>query len=196
MCPSFGSREIPELWADGTASACSNRMSCGTQSGRRFRVENIGAALLRRRGPLPAPVGRPRRAPARCRRSQRRRVDPGRRGPALHDAACPIRLNPQPGSDAPLLRGMKWRKSNFTRLSAGGRWMRTFGTGRGSIFSRPPRNPASKPAGNQNRILTIDKSRFTVHRARLAPAMISTPGHRASRRRQRGALPAWPLFGF
>jgi hypothetical protein len=26
------------------------------------------------------------------------------------------------------------------------------------------------------------------------PAMISTPGQRASRRRQRGALPAWSLF--
>jgi hypothetical protein len=43
----------------------------------------------------------------------------------------------------------------------------------------------------QNRILTIDKRRFTVRRARLASAMISTPGQRASRRRQRGALPAW-----
>jgi hypothetical protein len=43
--------------------------------------------------------------------------------------------------------------------------------------------------------LTIEKGRFTLRRARLAPAMISTPGHRASRRRQRGALPAWSLFG-
>jgi len=43
--------------------------------------------------------------------------------------------------------------------------------------------------------LTIDKGRFTVRRARLAPAMISTPGHWASRRRQCGALPAWSLFG-
>jgi hypothetical protein len=33
-----------------------------------------------------------------------------------------------------------------------------------------------------------------VRRARLAPAMISTPGHRASRRRQREALPAWRDF--
>jgi hypothetical protein len=30
--------------------------------------------------------------------------------------------------------------------------------------------------------------------SRLAPAMISTPGHRASRRRRSGALPAWSLF--
>ena len=51
-----------------------------------------------------------------------------------------------------------------------------------------------RPDG-QNRILTIDKGRFTLRRARLAPAMISTPGHRASRRRQRGVLPAWSLFG-
>src|SRR6516164_3493145 len=38
---------------------------------------------------------------------------------------------------------------------------------------------------------TADNGRFTVGRARLAPAMISTTGHRASRRRQREALPAW-----
>jgi hypothetical protein len=50
--------------------------------------------------------------------------------------------------------------------------------------------------GGQSRILTIDKGRFTVRRARLAPAMISTPGHRASRRRQRGALPAWSRDAF
>jgi hypothetical protein len=30
-----------------------------------------------------------------------------------------------------------------------------------------------------------------VRRAKLAPAMISMPGHRGPRRRQRGALPAW-----
>jgi hypothetical protein len=40
-------------------------------------------------------------------------------------------------------------------------------------------------------VLTTDNGRFTVGRARLAPAMISTPGHRASRRRQREALPTW-----
>src|SRR5215471_9846997 len=53
-----------------------------------------------------------------------------------------------------------------------------------------------EPVGRQSRILTIDKGRFTVRRARLAPAMISTPGHRASRRRQRGALPAWSRDAF
>jgi hypothetical protein len=40
-------------------------------------------------------------------------------------------------------------------------------------------------------VLTTDNGRFTVGRARLAPAMISTPGHQASRRRPREALPAW-----
>src|SRR5262249_50546970 len=40
-------------------------------------------------------------------------------------------------------------------------------------------------------VLTTDNGRFTVGRARLAPAMISTPGPRASLRRQREALPAW-----
>ena len=45
----------------------------------------------------------------------------------------------------------------------------------------------------QDRALTTDSGRFNVPRARLAPAMISTPGHWASRRRQRGALPAWSL---
>jgi hypothetical protein len=65
-----------------------------------------------------------------------------------------------------------------------------------SIFSRPPRNPATtNRPGSQNRILTIDKGRFTVRRARLAPAVISTPGYWASRRRLREALPAWSLFG-
>src|SRR5271163_1890624 len=46
---------------------------------------------------------------------------------------------------------------------------------------------------NWNPTLTTDPARFNVPRARLAPAMISTPGHWASRRRQRGALPAWSL---
>jgi hypothetical protein len=65
-----------------------------------------------------------------------------------------------------------------------------------TAFSRPPRNPATtNRPGRPNRVLTIDKGRFTVRPARLAPAMISTPGHWASRRRQCGALPAWSLFG-
>ena len=51
-----------------------------------------------------------------------------------------------------------------------------------------------KGPGSHSRVLTTDNGRFTVRRARLAPAMISTPGHRASRRRQREALPAWRDF--
>jgi hypothetical protein len=52
---------------------------------------------------------------------------------------------------------------------------------------------ARKRRENQDRALTTNSGRFNVARARLAPAMISTPGHWASRRRQRGALPAWSL---
>jgi hypothetical protein len=48
-----------------------------------------------------------------------------------------------------------------------------------------------KLAREQRPVLTTDNGGFTVGQARLAPAMISTPGHRASRRRQREALPAW-----
>src|SRR5467141_5199437 len=59
---------------------------------------------------------------------------------------------------------------------------------RDSIFSRTAAEPGERNRpGSPSWILTIDKGRFTVRRARLAPAMISTPGHRASRGRQRGA---------
>jgi hypothetical protein len=52
---------------------------------------------------------------------------------------------------------------------------------RGQHFSETPRNPArTNRPGSENRILTIDKGKFTMRRARLAPAMISTPGHWAS----------------
>ena len=63
------------------------------------------------------------------------------------------------------------------------------------FFETAPESGDDKPARYPVPVLTIDKGRFTLRRARLAPAMISTPGHRASRRRQRGALPAWSLFG-
>jgi hypothetical protein len=55
--------------------------------------------------------------------------------------------------------------------------------------------PASRP-GSQSRILTTDNAKVIVRRARLAPAMISTPGHRVSRRRQREAPPAWRDFSW
>jgi hypothetical protein len=53
--------------------------------------------------------------------------------------------------------------------------------------------PASRP-GSQSRILTSDNAKVIVRRARLAPAMISTPGYRVSRRCQREAPPAWRDF--
>ena len=63
---------------------------------------------------------------------------------------------------------------------------------RGMSFEEAEIGPR-KRRENQDRALTTDSGRFNVPRARLAPAMISTPGHRTSRRRQRGALPAWSL---
>ena len=57
-------------------------------------------------------------------------------------------------------------------------------------------SPTPGMPGSQSRILRIDKGRFTVRRVRLAPEMISTPGHRASRRRQRGALSVWSQDAF
>ena len=56
-----------------------------------------------------------------------------------------------------------------TRLAAGGGRIRTPGPPVETAFSRPPRNPAttSRP-GRPNRVLTIDKGRFTVRPARLA----------------------------
>jgi hypothetical protein len=74
----------------------------------------------------------------------------------------------------------RWREMDFELF---GSWSRD----RQTVTGEPVRQPEP--------VLTIGKRRFTVRRARLAPAMISTPGHRASRRRQRGALPAWSLFG-
>ena len=60
-------------------------------------------------------------------------------------------------------------------LAAGGRRIRTLSPPVETAFSRPPRNPATtNRPGRPNRVLTIDKGRFTVRRARLAPAMIST----------------------
>ena len=72
----------------------------------------------------------------------------------------------------------------------------TFGSGPSSelVSIPPPSLETQKRPGSQSRILTTDSARFTVHRARLAPAMISMPGHRVSRRRQREALPAWRAF--
>jgi hypothetical protein len=64
-------------------------------------------------------------------------------------------------------------------------WFRISGKRFFYIASEPQTGREPQP------VLTTDNGRFTVGRARLAPAMISTPGHRASRRRQHEALPAW-----
>ena len=67
--------------------------------------------------------------------------------------------------------------------------------GRAQHFLTPPRDAATtNRPGSQNRVFTIAKGRFTVRRASLSLAMISRPGRRASRRRQRGALPANNAF--
>jgi len=57
-----------------------------------------------------------------------------------------------------------------------------------------PRSAATKRPGSPEPILTIDPCRFNVRSAKLAPAMISTPGHRTSKWRQRGVPPAWSLL--
>jgi len=44
------------------------------------------------------------------------------------------------------------------------------------------RNRREKTAGKPDRALTTEPGRFNVRRARLAPAMISTPGHWASQK--------------
>jgi hypothetical protein len=51
-----------------------------------------------------------------------------------------------------------------------------------------------KGPGSSSGVLPTDNVRFTVRRARLAPAMISTPGHRASRGRQRGPCQLGVIF--
>ena len=54
----------------------------------------------------------------------------------------------------------RWRETDSNPRSPGG----------DSIFARPPRSPATtNRPGSQNGILTIDKGRFTMRRARLAP---------------------------
>jgi hypothetical protein len=113
-------------------------------------------------------------------------------------AVRPILQAAQPGLEGRAIRNCQQRGNEVrTGLPAGGSRIRTLGPASSTTLFRDPRNPAATTnwPGSQNRILTIDKGRFTVRRARLAPEMISTPGHRASRRRQRGALPAWSLLG-
>jgi hypothetical protein len=80
----------------------------------------------------------------------------------------------------------RWRKTNSNFR---------FRTSREHLLYALDAGPASRP-GSQSRILTTDNAKVIVRRARLAPAMISTPGHRVSRRRQREAPPAWRDFSW
>ena len=79
---------------------------------------------------------------------------------------------------------LRWRKTNSDFR---------FRTSREHFLYALEPGPASRP-GSQSRILTTNNAKVIVRRARLAPAMISTPGHRISRRRQREAPPAWRDF--
>jgi len=61
--------------------------------------------------------------------------------------------------------------------------------------SRASRGQNSEPgmAYLVHRLLTIRQGRLTLHRARLVPVMISTPGHRVLSRRHCRAPPTWFL---
>ena len=72
------------------------------------------------------------------------------------------------------------RGSRLCRLHAGGERIRTSVPYTDSIFRHRPGHGDGKPARQPEPVLTIGKRRFSVRRARLAPAMISTPGHRSS----------------
>jgi hypothetical protein len=72
------------------------------------------------------------------------------------------------------------RGSRLCRLHAGGGRIRTSVPYTDSIFRHRPGHGDGKPARQPEPVLTIGKRRFSVRRARLAPAMISTPGHRSS----------------
>jgi hypothetical protein len=73
----------------------------------------------------------------------------------------------------------RWRKPDSNL------WFRISGKRFFYIASEPQTGREPQP------VLTTDNGRFTVGRARLAPAMISTPLSPSPRRRQREALPAW-----
>ena len=84
-----------------------------------------------------------------------------------------------PSSDASAKTGMGRCAWCWSTLSALGHFVEGMPFEEAEIGAR-------KRRGNQDRALTTDSGGFNVPRARLAPAMISTPGHWASRRRQRG----------
>ena len=65
---------------------------------------------------------------------------------------------------------MGWHAWCWSTLSALGHFVEGMPFGEAEIGAR-------KRRGNQDRALTTDSGRFNVPRARLAPAMKSTPGH-------------------
>ena len=75
---------------------------------------------------------------------------------------------PSPKSSSERTR--RWRKTDSNL------WFRISGKRFFYTASEPQTGREPQP------VLTTDNGRFTVGRARLAPAMITTPGHRASRR--------------
>jgi len=79
----------------------------------------------------------------------------------------------------------------FARLPAGGRRIRTFGSGTSREHFLYALEPGPARLWSQSRILTGDNAKIIVRRAGLATAMISTPSHRVSGRRQREASAAW-----
>jgi hypothetical protein len=88
------------------------------------------------------------------------------------------------------------RAARPSRLAAGGRRIRTLGpTSEDSIFSRPPRirrrqtGPVAS-AGFDDRQVQVYPSP-----SQAGPGNDIHAGSPASRRRQRRAVPAWPLFG-
>ena len=85
------------------------------------------------------------------------------------------RYTQQPESPA----AARSRISSMPTPRGGGR-IRTSVPYTDSIFRHRPGHGDGKPARQPEPVLTICKRRFTVRRARLAPAMISTPGHRSS----------------
>ena len=90
------------------------------------------------------------------------------------------------------------KKHNAVIKAKGWWWRRSGGTGRSPscwtgrrAFSKAAvaRAHVSQPSHFRGPV------RFKMRPARLAPAMISTLGHRVPRRRQRGAPPALAPFG-
>ena len=101
-------------------------------------------------------------------------------------------LSVEAGSPGPAAQGRQAISCPIRQFSQRG--TRLDGIGR-SRLRRHKSALARKLAREPQPVSTTDNGGFTVGQARLAAAMISRPGHRASRRRQRKALPAWYYRG-